>query len=854
MANRRHPWRLVGREAELRRLREAVADGGGAVLVGTAGVGKTRLLNEAASLADRPGSVVLSIRASRSASGLPLGAFAAYLDPDGASHSLSEARRAILRSAGSALPVLCIDDAHVLDESSAALVHQLAADGEALVLATARIPEPTPSAIVALWKDELCERIEVEPLTRLDVDRLLQEALGGAVDGTTAHRVWEATAGNVLFVRELVTAAVDDGTLVARDGVWTLAGPLGAPPRVRELLVERIADMAGDERTALEALALGEPLPFDVLCALVGPAVVERLEERALVEVGGDAAALEVRLGHPLFGDVVLDRLGGAKRRRLLRSMVDASGDGAAGADAHLRLTAWRIEAGLLVGVDDLLAAARHCLLVDPELAARFARLALDAGGGLAAADTLADMLVLTGRPGDAEILYRGVAAGSPERAAAVESRLAVVRAFGYGEAAEGAARLDQLASEVDGAVWGEVAGRLAVAWFLAGDLRRALTVAEAVVADERTSQLDRLRAEQLVVPALFSTGRAVTAKARAVDILPRVLAETERLGAYGPEQLASSVALAHLYSGDPATAREVAQAVYDDASRRNARLSRGGAALRLGQVAFWRGEIRRAERLFREAIVALEGDEMGLGSALDYLRVALLWLGERNVPDAVPPGGLYAMEHAWLQAIAAGAAGETSTARSLAAEAVRAALHADMATFALFSAFEAARVGAPDAPALLSSVPPVEGALAPALLAAGRALCGREAEAADDAAAALEELGCLLFAAELANTAAVRHAAAGERGPAAAARSRAERLADRCEGATTERLRKIPDTPTLTPREREIATMAGRGVADAEIADRLVISVRTVQAHLHRAYTKLGVTSRRELHGVLDL
>jgi DNA-binding CsgD family transcriptional regulator len=211
-------------------------------------------------------------------------------------------------------------------------------------------------------------------------------------------------------------------------------------------------------------------------------------------------------------------------------------------------------------------------------------------------------------------------------------------------------------------------------------------------------------------------------------------------------------------------------------------------------------------------------------------------------------------MEHAWLEAVAAGAIGETSAARSLAGEAVGAAVDNGMATFALFAAFEAARLGAPDARALLARVPPVEGALAPALLAAGRALCEPDAGEADDAAVGLEALGCLLFAAELANTAAVRHAAAGRRGAAAASRSRAERLADRCEGATTERLRRVPDTPTLTPREREIATLAGRGVADAEIADRLLISVRTVQAHLHRAYTKLGVTSRRELHAVLDL
>ena len=53
---------------------------------------------------------------------------------------------------------------------------------------------------------------------------------------------------------------------------------------------------------------------------------------------------------------------------------------------------------------------------------------------------------------------------------------------------------------------------------------------------------------------------------------------------------------------------------------------------------------------------------------------------------------------------------------------------------------------------------------------------------------------------------------------------------------------------PELTRREREIAGLATRGYTDAEIASRLGVSVRTVESHLHRAYAKLGVTSRHEL------
>jgi DNA-binding NarL/FixJ family response regulator len=54
-----------------------------------------------------------------------------------------------------------------------------------------------------------------------------------------------------------------------------------------------------------------------------------------------------------------------------------------------------------------------------------------------------------------------------------------------------------------------------------------------------------------------------------------------------------------------------------------------------------------------------------------------------------------------------------------------------------------------------------------------------------------------------------------------------------------------------LTPREREVAQLAALGLADRAIADQLTLSVRTVETHLNRAYTKLGLQGRADLTSV---
>jgi DNA-binding CsgD family transcriptional regulator len=51
-----------------------------------------------------------------------------------------------------------------------------------------------------------------------------------------------------------------------------------------------------------------------------------------------------------------------------------------------------------------------------------------------------------------------------------------------------------------------------------------------------------------------------------------------------------------------------------------------------------------------------------------------------------------------------------------------------------------------------------------------------------------------------------------------------------------------------LTPTELDVVRLAGKGLGNKEIATRLFVSPRTVQAHLSHVYSKLGVSSRVQL------
>ena len=79
-------------------------------------------------------------------------------------------------------------------------------------------------------------------------------------------------------------------------------------------------------------------------------------------------------------------------------------------------------------------------------------------------------------------------------------------------------------------------------------------------------------------------------------------------------------------------------------------------------------------------------------------------------------------------------------------------------------------------------------------------------------------------------------------------ATNRARELAGRCGDVHTPALSGAAAPAVFTGRMREVAMLVGGGLTNREIADRLQLSVRTVEGHLYRAAVRVGARDRNEL------
>ncbi len=121
-----------------------------------------------------------------------------------------------------------------------------------------------------------------------------------------------------------------------------------------------------------------------------------------------------------------------------------------------------------------------------------------------------------------------------------------------------------------------------------------------------------------------------------------------------------------------------------------------------------------------------------------------------------------------------------------------------------------------------------------------------------DAASEQFESAGLLLSAADAAAQAAQLHDRDGQRRRSAESAARATRLAERGGGFVTPAIAAAAQPLPLSSREREIAALISAGLTNRQIAERLSVSVRTVEGHIYRGCTKLDASDREEFAAIV--
>ncbi|MFE9446552.1 LuxR C-terminal-related transcriptional regulator [Streptomyces sp. NPDC006602] len=295
------PWPFTGREDELELVRRALtAARHGIVVTGPVGSGKTRLATEAVR-----GTDCAKVAGTPETRQLPFAAFAHLLPESVSLH------RAVQLLSGTRL--LLVDDAHLLDDASAALVHQLAVHGRTRLLVVATEGAPVPGAISRLWTGELLPRLALEPLPREETTQLLTVGAGEGLEPLTVNRLYRLCQGDLRLLRDLLGAVRERLSPVpGTDGARAWRGPVPITATVRERTAHLLDRTAPDERETLERLAFAEPLPLPMDDLDLRP--LEHLEADGLVHVDDHGS---VRLAHPLYGPVLRVAAGRLRARRL---------------------------------------------------------------------------------------------------------------------------------------------------------------------------------------------------------------------------------------------------------------------------------------------------------------------------------------------------------------------------------------------------------------------------------------------------------------------------------------------------------------------------------------------------------
>lgn len=878
---------LAGRGDELARIDAVLADArqgkGGLVLVsGEPGIGKSRLLAEVATTAAQRGFTVAAARALEAVVAAPYGLLidasavadvalpeppdaAGWADPEAARDSYFDAVGDALVARTSAAPLaLLLDDLHWADAPTLRFVEHFARRVGALPTvvvvayrsAEVRRGSPLARCLGAVGAAAPCERIEL-----MGLDEVSIAAIGGSLLGTTLNEALledlvNETGGNPLFVLEILRSLdVSRGQAARRGG-------LPVPSGVREAIFARLAALPATTSETLDAAAvLGGEFDLGPLAAMLGLDVATVLSRLVAAEAANLVAPTATRawrytFSHPLICRAIAGDMSGKRSAELHYAAALAV---EAVVPAHLpgRAPMLAYHYGRAIGHAGAEPAFEYARMAGHQAAASLAY--EDAvrlyGDALTIAETLpalepgdrAELLIRQAdallRSGETTEARRSFAAAAETAAAAGDgdrlARAALGRA-GY-RGTPGLPDLDALtlldraaaAEPPDLALRARVASRLAMELYYVGDPeRRAALSAEAVELARRVGDGSLLAQVLIGRHYALDEVRNVAERTAAANEAAR---SAESVGDAETAMLAYYLLVRdHLEVGDRVAAEQ--------AGARHAELSRDArqplypwrTVLLHGLFAHLDGDLDRAERLANDARAMAQAASIPNGDAAYAGLILAIRLDQGRMGEllalATEGRRLYPRLSTWapIVGLCQLQAGDRDAARRTLAQV--------MATW--------------------GQVPEDEGFLPTSNCLAALVVGLRDARAAARVASRLVPHAnrCVVVPGPVAGGPPVAWLLAGlaeVQGRNAEAQrwlALARRHAERLGAPRWARLDTASPLPAgLSTREAEVLALVAQGLTNREIAERLVVGIRTIDSHVTSIYRKVGARRRSD-------
>jgi DNA-binding CsgD family transcriptional regulator len=861
-------WPLIGRSEETGAIEAAISasDASGIVVFGAAGVGKSRLAREALSAAESQGCECRWAAGTSSARAIPLGAFTAWA-PSGVTDTVQLLRgviESLTAPSSGATVVVCVDDVHLLDDLSIFVVHQIVQRGAAKMILSIRDGEPIPAAVQEIWKVGQFDRLDLQPLSLEETTMLLSAALDGSVDPDVAQRLWNLTRGNVLYLRTIVDQEVADGRLVKQHGSWRWIGDPMMPRGLVQLIESLIGALPTPVSDVVDALAVGEPIELAALSRITAPAAVEEADTRGLIKLEPAVGGVEVRVAHPLYGEVRRRRAAPTRLRRL-RGLVAAelaASDNRDDIQVVVRRATLSLDSDLTADAELLVRAAQGAVwLADLPLADRLAEAAIRTGAGPEPSFVRAHALSWLGRGEQADAVLDEI--DTSQLNDGDRARLAFLRAsnmlWALGDPARAKELIDDASCTTPPEARSYIDAFLTVYWF-ATDQPDAATQASKALALGDLPPVVGAEIAWVLAAIAADAGRTTEAVAVA-DAGYNVAARS-----FDAPHMRFNIADAHvsalLLAGRIADALDVAERVRRQAADLPGAAQLLGAAV-AGQAALGAGRLHSAGALLEQGAAGLSATHaLGWGYRYHVPRASALAMCGSTVEAATALAALNKQrrrfrlldyEQSLARAWVAAGQGAVSEAITVLLTAAKRALAKGQFAAEVVCLQTATQFGdRSSAPRLRELEAIVEGPRVGLAARFSAALTDGDAAELVAVSEEFERMGDLVAAVDAVAQAALAYRSQGRRGSALGCATRADALAEQCGGAWTPALRQATEPVPLTDREREIVMLIGEGLSNRAVAERLTLSVRTVESHIYRAMAKTGTTSRDELAALL--